>query len=221
MWIDLVTDTALSVAERHGDTLAQVDAADLDHDPLAQLEAWLAEARAAGIVNAEAMALATASRDGAPSVRMVLLRGHDRRRIAFFTNLESRKAKELAANPRAAGALYWQPLDRQVRLEGAVQALPQEHAEAYFGTRPRDSRIAAWASPQSRLIVDRAELERLYAEAQERFAGVDEPPLPPHWGGYLLDPQVFEFWQSRPNRLHDRIRYERDGDGWRRFRLAP
>ncbi len=221
MWIDLVTDTALSVAERRGDTLAQVDAADLDPDPLPQLEVWLEEARAAGIVNAEAMALATASPDGAPSVRMVLLKGHDRRRITFFTNLESRKAEELAANPRAAGTLYWQPLARQVRLEGAVQPLPQEHAEAYFGTRPRDSRIAAWASPQSRPIADRVELERLYAEAQERFTGVGDPPLPPHWGGYLLDPQVFEFWQSRPNRLHDRIRYERDGDGWRRFRLAP
>ncbi len=211
----------MSVAEPCGDTLGQVDAADLDPDPLAQLEVWLADARAAGIVNAEAMALATASPDGTPSVRMVLLKGCDRRRITFFTNLESRKAADLAANPRAACALYWQPLDRQVRLEGETRQLPEETVQAYFDTRPRDSRIAAWASPQSRVIADRAELERLYTDAEERFTGVEDLPLPRHWGGYLLVPEAFEFWQSRPNRLHDRIRYERDGDGWRRFRLAP
>ena len=144
MWIDLVTDTALSVAERRGDTLAQVDAADLDHDPLAQLEAWLAEARAAGIVNAEAMALATASPDGAPSVRMVLLKGHDRRRIAFFTNLESRKAERAGGQPARRGALYWQPLDRQVRLEGAVQPLPQERRRGvlrHAAARQPDRRV--------------------------------------------------------------------------------
>ena len=209
-------DTARSVAERCGDTLVQVEAADLDPDPLAQLEGWLAEARAAGIVHPEAMALATATPDGAPSVRMVLLKGSDTRGIAFFTNLESRKAEELAANPRAAGVLHWwQPLDRQVRVEGAVQALAEREVQAYFDTRPLGSRLAAWASPQSRPVDDRAELERLYAEAEERFAGIADPPLPPHWGGYLLVPDALELWQNRPNRLHDRIRYERDGDGWR------
>ena len=153
---------------------------------------------------------------------MVLLKGCDPRGITFFTNLESRKAVELAANPRAA----LRPLLAAARPAGAVEGAGRgssrrSEAQAYFDTRPRDSRLAAWASPQSRPVADRAELERLYAETEERFAGIADPPLPPHWGGYLLVPDAFEFWQSRPNRLHDRIRYERDGDGWRRFRLAP
>ena len=199
-----------------------MEAADLDPNPLAQLDAWLAEARAAGIVHPEAMALATATAAGAPSVRMVLLKGSDTRGITFFTNLESRKAEELTANPRAAAVLHWwQPLDRQARVEGVVQALTEREAQAYFDTRPLASRLAAWASPQSRPVDDRAELERLYAETEERFAGIADPPLPPHWGGYLLVPDALELWQNRPNRLHDRIRYERDGSGWRAYRLAP
>ncbi len=198
-----------------------MDAADLDPDPHAQLAAWLDEARAAGVEHAEAMALATATRDGVPSVRMVLLKGCDGPGLTFFTNLESRKAVELAANPRAAVSLHWQPLQRQVRVEGLVERLSDEAGQAYFDTRPRGSRLAAWASPQSRPVGDRHELELHFAETEARFAGIERPPLPPFWGGYLLLAEAFEFWQNRANRLHDRIRYERSGDGWSRVRLAP
>ena len=210
----------MSVAE-DADTLAPMDAADLAAEPYEQLALWLAEARAAGIVNAEAMALATVGAGGSPSVRMVLLKGCDARGLVFYTNRESRKAIELAANDRAAAVLYWQPLERQVRAEGTVVPFDRGETEAYFDTRPRGSRLAAWASPQSRPVADRAELERLYAEVEQRFAGVEDPPLPETWGGYLLVPDAFELWHGQPNRLHDRIRYERAGDGWRTTRLAP
>jgi pyridoxamine 5'-phosphate oxidase len=202
-------------------TLAEVDAAGRDLDPRAVVAAWLADARAAGIENAEAMALATASPDGAPSVRMVLLKGCDERGLVFYTNTESRKAAELAANPRAAVALYWQPLNRQVRAEGRVVTLPGDETQAYFDTRPRGSRLAAWASPQSAVLEDRAALERLLAEAEARFEGVERPPVPPHWGGYVLDPAAIELWEGRLDRLHDRLRYERRGAGWAVSRLAP
>jgi pyridoxamine 5'-phosphate oxidase len=198
-----------------------VEADELDPDPLVQLARWVADARAAGIVNAEAMSLATVSVAGHASVRMVLLKGCDSYGLTFFTNLESRKAVELAATPRAAVALYWQPLDRQARAEGPIQRVSDVESHEYFATRPRESRLAAWASPQSQVVADRAELERLYAAQEARFAGVDDPPLPPHWGGYRLVPETVELWESRPSRLHDRILYERDGDGWRRSRLAP
>ena len=166
------------------------------------------------------MALATATPDGRPSVRMVLLKGADERGFAFFTNYESRKGGELAANPHAALLFHWWPLGRQVRVEGRVERISDEESEAYFDTRPLPSRLAAWASPQSRPLADRAELERLYAEAAARFPG-DDVPLPPHWGGYRVVPDAYEFWQHGDDRLHDRIRYERDGDGWKRERLAP
>lgn len=168
------------------------------------------------------MALATASRDGRPSVRMVLLRGLDERGLAFFTNYESRKAAELASNPFAAVVLNWgPPLRAQVRAEGRVERLPVAESAAYFRTRMRESRLGAWASPQSRPLGDRDELERRYAEAEQRFAGVDDVPLPPFWGGFRLVPEAMELWENRPNRLHDRARYERAGDGWTRVRLAP
>jgi pyridoxamine 5'-phosphate oxidase len=189
--------------------------------PLGQVAGWLQEAHAAGIANAEAMALATATAAGAPSVRMVLLKGCDERGLSFFTNTESRKAGELAENPRAAVAVYWQPFGRQVRAEGRVELLPREEAQAYFDTRPMGSRLAAWASPQSRPLEDGAELERLFADAERRFAGTERPPLPPHWGGYLLVPDVVELWESRPNRLHDRTCHRRTADGWRVTVLAP
>lgn len=198
-----------------------MDVAALDPDPFVQFERWFAEARAAGLAYPEAMALATATADGRPSVRMVLLKGHDPRGFAFYTNLESRKGNELAANPNAALVFYWQPLDRQVRVEGTVERVASGEAQAYFATRPLGSRVAAWASPQSRPVASRAELERLYARAEEELQGDEQPRLPPHWGGYRVRPEAFEFWHSRPNRLHDRIRYERTGDGWAQVRLAP
>ena len=198
-----------------------MDATTLDPDPFAQFERWFAEARASDLAYPEAMALATTTADGRPSVRVVLLKGHDARGFAFYTNLESRKGDELAANPRAALVFYWQPLDRQVRIEGTVERVPREEAQAYFDTRPLPSRIAAWASPQSRPVTSRDELERLYAQAEKELAGAAGLRLPPHWGGYRVRPETFEFWHSRPNRLHDRIRYEREADGWTQVRLAP
>jgi pyridoxamine 5'-phosphate oxidase len=197
-----------------------MEASDLDPDPLRQFHVWFEAARDAGIEVPEAMALATSTPDGRPSARMVLLKGADDRGFAFFTNRESRKGGELAANPHAALLFHWRPLGRQVRIEGRVEPISDEESETYFDTRPLPSRIAAWASPQSRPLTDRAELERLYAETAARFPDA-HVPLPPHWGGYRVVPDTYEFWQHGDDRLHDRLRYERHGDGWRRFRLAP
>jgi pyridoxamine 5'-phosphate oxidase len=191
----------------------------LDEDPLAQFRRWYEDAEAASPVP-EAAALATATPDGRPSVRMVLVKRVDERGFAYHTNLESRKGGELAANPRAALLFHWRELGRQVRIEGAVERVSDAEADEYFRTRPRESRLAAWASPQSRPVADRAELDGLYRQAEARFAGGDVP-LPPHWGGFRVVPDVYEFWQHGENRLHDRVRYGRDGNGWRRERLAP
>jgi pyridoxamine 5'-phosphate oxidase len=166
------------------------------------------------------MTLATASRNGRPSARQVLLRTIDERGLVFFTNLTSRKAAELAENPYAALVFHWYGLGRQARVEGSVERVDPETSEEYWRTRPRGSRIAAWASPQSRPVESRDELERLYA-ASERELGDDEIPLPSFWGGYRVVPDAIEFWQHRENRLHDRIRYLRAATGWRRERLAP
>jgi pyridoxamine 5'-phosphate oxidase len=192
--------------------------ADLDPDPLRQFHAWYTEARAAGEV-IERVALATATPDGRPSVRMVLLKRADEQGFAFHTNLESRKGEDLARNPAAALLFYWAPLGRQVRIEGRVEPVSVEESEAYFRTRSYESRLAAWASPQSRPLPSREELDRLYAEAQERFP--EDVPLPPHWGGFRVVPESYEFWQHQEHRLHDRVRYVRDGEAWRRERLAP
>jgi pyridoxamine 5'-phosphate oxidase len=193
----------------------------LPADPIHALRHWLDEAREAALHEPEAMALATAAPSGQPSVRMVLLRGLDERGLCFFTNYESRKADELAASPRAGVALNWgPPLRRQVRVEGSAERLDEHESRAYFETRGRESRLGAWASPQSRPLECRAELDERYAAAEARFAG-EEVPLPPFWGGYRLVPHAVELWQNRPNRLHDRARYERDARGWSRTRLAP
>lgn len=194
----------------------------LDDDPLITLERWLEEATDAGLFEPDAAALATATREGRPSVRMVLLRRRDARGVCFFTNHESRKGRELAQNPQAAIVVHWgPPLGRQVRLEGTVERLTDAESFAYFASRPRASRIGAWASPQSRPLADRAELERLVAATEERFADDADPPLPPHWGGYRLVPERVELWQSGPSRLHDRAVFTRTPDGWQRTRLAP
>jgi pyridoxamine 5'-phosphate oxidase len=194
---------------------------DLDPDPLRQFRAWYDEARSAGLPMPEAVALATATPEGLPSVRMVLLRGLDERGFVFFTNYDSRKAAELAANPWAALAFYWAPLDRQVRVEGRVEVVTPEESDAYFRTRARGSQLGAWASPQSRVIDGRDVLERRLREAAARFAG-GEVPRPPNWGGYRVLPALIEFWQSGPDRLHDRLCYVRQEDGtWRLQRLAP
>jgi pyridoxamine 5'-phosphate oxidase len=196
-----------------------VDVETLHRDPLQQFRQWYAEAEAAGVAVPEAMTLATATADGRPSARIVLLKRADDSGFGFHTNYESRKGTELASNPRAALLFHWQPQGRQVRVEGAVERATAADSEAYFRTRPVGSRLAAWASPQSRPLTDRAELERLYEEARARFG--EEVPLPPYWGGLRLVPHAYEFWQHGDDRLHDRVRYTRDGDGWRKERLAP
>jgi pyridoxamine 5'-phosphate oxidase len=188
-------------------------------DPIAELQAWL-QAAATVSEQPDAMTLATADARGRPSARQVLLRGVDGRGLVFFTNRTSRKAAELAENPWAALVLHWYALGRQVRVEGSVEEVDPETTEAYWRTRPRGSRIAAWASPQSSPLASRDELERLYAESERELDGV-EVPVPPFWGGYRVVPESIEFWQHRENRLHDRIRYLRGKSGWRRERLAP
>jgi pyridoxamine 5'-phosphate oxidase len=197
-----------------------LDPATVESDPIRQFRAWLADAAATGAENVDAAALATADARGRPSVRFVLCRGADERGFAFFTNTESRKARELAENAEAALAFYWVTLGRQVRVAGTTAPLPPEEVEAYFAGRPLGSRIGAWASPQSRPVASREELDRRWREASARFAGTD-PPLPPHWGGYRLAPREVEFWEHRESRLHDRVLYARAGDGWERSRLAP
>ena len=199
-----------------------MDIHELDPDPVRQFGVWYADAQAAGFAQPEATALATATLDGRPSVRMVLLKGHDERGFTFFTNLTSRKAGELAANPHAALVLYWQPLHRQVRVEGVVEQIAAAESDAYFTTRPRGSQVAAWASPQSAVVKSRADLDRLYTETSERLRE-GEITRPSFWGGYRIVATVIEFWQGRDNRFHDRIRYERSTDGsggpprgWRR-----
>ncbi len=193
---------------------------DLHPDPVVQLRRWLADAERAGVAFPEAMALATADRAGRPSVRHVLMKGLDERGVLFFTNLRSRKARELAENPRAAAVFLWRELDRQVSLAGPVVPAPRDEAEAYFRTRPREARLGAWASRQSEPVGSREELEAAYRAAAERFPGQDVP-LPPHWGGFRIVPETFEFWKGREHRLHDRFRYSRTDDGWRLERLYP
>jgi pyridoxamine 5'-phosphate oxidase len=199
--------------------LDAMDESELGHDPIVQLAAWLAEAESAS-PRADAMTLATADGDGRPSARQVLLRGLDSRGLAFFTNRTSRKADELAQNPRAALLFHWYELGRQVRVEGPVDEMEDEESEEYWSSRPRGSQIAAWASPQSKEIASRHELDGLYAATAERF-GNERIPLPAFWGGYRVVPEMIEFWQHRENRLHDRVRYRRSGTDWRRDRLAP
>jgi pyridoxamine 5'-phosphate oxidase len=204
---------------------APFDEQTVDPSPFRQFERWFADAQNATDDRAAAMTIATATPDGRPSARVVLLRGFDDRGLVFFTNYDSRKAEELEANPHAAALFYWPQLDRQVRIEGAVARVPREESEAYYANRPRGHRIGAWASPQSAPIPDRAFLQSLFDDAEARFADPSEAvPLPPFWGGYRLAPEVFEFWVNRADRLHDRVRYRHPAagrDDWLTERLAP
>jgi pyridoxamine 5'-phosphate oxidase len=192
---------------------------DVGPDPIARLRIWLDEAREAGTRFPEAAALATADANGVPAVRHVLVKQIDDRGFTFFTNLESRKATHLAENPRAALAFLWRELDRQACITGLVAPIAREESAAYFATRPREARVGAWASRQSRVVSSREELDAAYRQTDSRFAG--DVPLPPHWGGFRLEPDAIELWKGREHRLHDRLRFTRDGEGWRLERLWP
>ncbi|WP_412061517.1 pyridoxamine 5'-phosphate oxidase [Rubrivirga sp. IMCC45206] len=196
-----------------------LDAADLPADPFALFAAWFADAQAADTREPNAMTLATATADGTPSARIVLLKGVDHG-FCFYTNHESRKGRELDANPCAALVWWWPEVERQVRVEGRVERVEAETADAYFASRPRGSRLGAWASPQSRPIPDRRTLEVLLEEIEAETAD-DDVPRPGFWGGYRVVPEAVEFWQGRASRLHDRHVYRRDDDGWTTERLAP
>jgi pyridoxamine 5'-phosphate oxidase len=194
--------------------------ADLAPDPVAQFGAWWEEA-VREVPLPDAMTLATVGPEGAPDARMVLLKGFGPQGFRFFTNYESAKGAQLALDPRAALVVYWRELDRQVRVRGAAEPLSAEESDAYFDTRSRDSRLGAWASPQSRPLPGREGLDRRLGKAEERFAGVPEVPRPENWGGYLFRHEEVEFWQGQRARMHDRFLYRRDAGGWRIDRLAP
>lgn len=191
----------------------------LEKDPIRQFESWLREALQAQVLEPNAMTLATVDASGRPSARTVLLKGLSEQGFVFYTNYESRKAQDLAANPQAALVFTWLELERQVRVEGEVRKVSREDSEAYFRSRPRGSQLGAWVSAQSRVIAGYGVLEEALATLAARFPG--EVPLPPFWGGYRLEPAAVEFWQGRPNRLHDRFRYTRGETGWKAVRLAP
>jgi pyridoxamine 5'-phosphate oxidase len=196
-----------------------LDLPDLADDPIEMFERWLAQVIDAGMHEPNAMVVSTVSAEGQPSSRMVLLKGADERGLVFYTNYASRKGIELAANPRCALLLPWHDLQRQVRLEGTAEPVTREENEHYFDTRPRASQLGAWASPQSRVVAGREELEQRYREVEDRFP--DDVPLPENWGGYLVVPETVEFWQGRRGRMHDRLVYRRTGEGWETARLAP
>jgi pyridoxamine 5'-phosphate oxidase len=200
-------------------THASMDAVDLDPDPVRQFLAWLADAGEAGIREPNAMTLATADAGGEPSARIVLLRGVDADGFTWYTNRDSRKGRDIAENPRAALVFHWDALERQVRVVGSVDRVPDDASARYFAGRPRKSQLAAWASPQGQAIASRKVLEDAHRRLDDAFPG--DVPLPPFWGGYRLKPVMVEFWQGRRSRLHDRIAYVRVADGWEVERLAP
>ena len=203
--------------EYRGDVLTEET---VDPDPLVQLRRWLEQAFAAELSEPNAATLATVDRDGWPDARIMLVRGVDERGVSFYTDRRSAKAAQLEAHPVATLVWHWQPLYRQVRLRGPVEPVPDEESEDYFASRPRASQVGTWASDQSAPIADRAALEAQVAELESRFAE-GEVPCPPHWVGYRVRAEEVEFWQGRPARLHDRLRFRRDGDGWALERLQP
>ncbi|MFF8457240.1 pyridoxamine 5'-phosphate oxidase [Streptomyces albidoflavus] len=200
-----------------------LDVSALGAEPMEQFAHWFAEAARDGLYEPNAMIVSTAGADGAPDSRTVLLKQYDRRGFVFYTNHHSRKGTELAENPQVALLFPWHPLARQVRVTGTAAQVPREETAAYFRTRPHGSQVGAWASDQSAVVPDRATLDRAYAELAARHPEGDQVPVPPHWGGYRVTPRTVEFWQGRENRLHDRLRYVRSGDGedWCVERLAP
>ncbi len=202
-------------------TRTGLDESEAAPDPIEQFRGWFDDALAAGLHEPNAMTLATATPEGRPSARIVLIKGFDERGFIFYTNYEGRKARELEANPHCALTFYWAELERQVRIEGRVRRISDEESDAYFASRPRGSQLGAWVSEQSRSIENRGALELRLRELEREYEG-REIPRPPFWGGYRVEPEVIEFWQGRENRLHDRLQYRRSGDGgWERERLQP
>lgn len=211
----------LTLAELRKDyARGSLDESSVERDPIRQFQLWFQQALDAQVPEPNAMTVATVDAEGRPSARILLIKGVDERGFVFFTNYESRKGRELAANPHASLLFFWSELERQVRIEGAVEKTSEQESDAYFASRPLGSRIGAWASEQSREIASRMVLEAREKAYVERFG--ENPPRPPHWGGYRLVPERIEFWQGRPSRLHDRIVYIREPDGhWRIVRLSP
>ncbi|GIV34934.1 MAG: pyridoxine/pyridoxamine 5'-phosphate oxidase [Chitinophagales bacterium] len=193
----------------------------IEKNPFDQFEKWFNDVLKANFKEPTAVALATCSRDLKPSVRMVLMKDFSREGFVFYTNYMSRKGREIEENPKAALLFYWDILERQVRVEGLIEKVPDSVSDKYFDSRPRESRIGALASPQSQVIASREVLEQKVAELQKQFGDNEKIPRPPHWGGYVLSPRYFEFWESRPSRLHDRIAYVLSDKTWKIFRLAP
>lgn len=210
----------MPIAERLDYTRAPLDQSSLNEDPILQLESWWQDALKEGIRAVDAVHLSTVDTAGHANGRMVLLKAFDQSGLVFFTNYESQKSAELEHNPHASLTLFWAIMERQVRVRGSVEKTTREESVAYWSSRPREAQLAAWASPQSKALASREELLERYRQMEERFFA-QAVPCPPHWGGFRLKPQAFEFWQGRPSRLHDRFSYTPSSQGWRIERLAP
>jgi pyridoxamine 5'-phosphate oxidase len=212
-------ETLAALRREYGDE--GLDAPDLAPDPIAMFRRWLADTVDAGLHEPNAMVVTTVSAEGRPSSRMVLLKGVDEEGFVFYTNYDSRKGSDIEANPSVSLLFPWHDLQRQVRIDGTASRVSREESEAYFCSRPRESQLGAWASPQSTQVSSRAELDQRYTEVEERFGEADAVPLPPQWGGYRVRPELVEFWQGRKGRMHDRLVYRRGDDRWTVARLAP